>query len=536
MLSIIGPCHRIKYWLELYNSIVTDLEFEVIFVSDVAPDFELPSNFKCILSDTKPVQCVEIAYRASKGDIIHWTADDTLYEPYAFDKAVAKMKDYKTMVCFKTMEGDKKDKVATIDKTDLHYLFMPHESYANAPKTMPYGIMSRQLIEEVGGCCDRRFISGQWENDLVIRALNIGGKMTICREAVAYNLEGRHDGEQNLKKTWSYENKLLHTWYLKGDKIVYDKEEIFEPFEDLYLLSKNQGPIATDIDKYHNIRKDKINKGRFTMIREDIIRLNSVEKLKKVINGRTVGIIARGGSLIELENTIEKYKDYDICWASMNLFNVAEDCILSKIGKKLDIVSDCSTVKNYLEYEPKVRIPRFEEYLKRSDNNLLLISELVIKECFRESNKMQLFQRHINKIAAIDDVFNVETAPKEIWAAPPNSITLLLAACIAGGAKKIITFGFDGLTGADLRFLDKHCINTYYQSDLESEDRMVAAGAPEIGSLATDSFFFERDFPGVWNIYKQTYGNNCPIINCSPTTMFTCIRKIDYSQLEEELK
>ena len=65
---------------------------------------------------------------------------------------------------------------------------------------------------------------------------------------------------------------------------------------------------------------------------------------------------------------------------------------------------------------------------------------------------------------------------------------------------------------------------------------MAAAYATEIGSLATDSFFFNRDFPQVWDIYKKTYNNNCEIVTCSPNTMFTAIRKTDYDKIHEEFK
>jgi len=269
----------------------------------------------------------------------------------------------------------------------------------------------------------------------------------------------------------------------------------------------------------------------------DILKLNSTEKLKNIINGRTVGIIARGGSVKELDERIEEFKDYDICWASMNLFTPAEE-ILAKIGKELSIVSDCSNVKNWNTYEPQVRMPRFKKYLEK-DNNILFISETVISDCFKRDSNFQIFQRYMGKIATIDDIFTCPESPKEIWEAPPNSITLLLAACLAGGASKIILFGYDGLLGHDpiqRTFLDKHAIHTYYRSDLESKDRVVAADSAEIGSLATDSFFFESQWKKIEKIYRTTYKNNCDIVNCSPGTMFAVIRSTDYGRVHEELR
>ena len=269
----------------------------------------------------------------------------------------------------------------------------------------------------------------------------------------------------------------------------------------------------------------------------EIFKLNSIDKLKNIVKGRVVGIIARGGSTKILEERIEEFKHHNICWASMNLFKPAEE-ILAKINKSLSIVSDCSNVKNWHTYEPQVRMPRFKEYLEK-DENLLFISETVIRDCFRRDSFFQIFQRYMNKIATIDDIFTHPKSPISIWEAPPNSITLLLAACIAGGAKKIIMFGYDGLApkGNQTRnMLDHNCIETYYRADLEKEDRLASASTIEFGSLSTDSFFFERDWPQIWNIYKQTYENNCDIVNCSPGTMFTVIKEINYDRVHEEIK
>ena len=108
-ISFIAPSHRTQYWHNFYNSIVTNLDFEVIFVTDIEPKEEEDpsrilteiwgekrelkylnndkSKFKWIFSKTKPAQCFEIAYRQAKGDFIIWTGDDFIYSPYALDHA-----------------------------------------------------------------------------------------------------------------------------------------------------------------------------------------------------------------------------------------------------------------------------------------------------------------------------------------------------------------------------------------------------------------------------------------------------------------
>jgi hypothetical protein len=264
--------------------------------------------------------------------------------------------------------------------------------------------------------------------------------------------------------------------------------------------------------------------------------MKSIEKLRDAIKGRTVCIIARGASAKILEERIEEFKDCDVCWASMNLFKPAED-IVEKIGKKLELVSDCSNVKNTQIYEPQVRIPRFEKYL--SQGNTLLSSRTVFKDVFMNHNKLDMYDKYKEQIAIIEEVFEHEDAPDSIWDAPPNSITLLFAACIAGGAKKIVVFGYDGLKGelaSQRTRLDRQSVHTYYRDDLEREDRKIAASSEEIGSLSTDSYFFERDFPKLYKMYTEVYKNNCEIVNCSPNTMFTVIRNTTYNEVKKELE
>ena len=75
-------------------------------------------------------------------------------------------------------------------------------------------------------------------------------------------------------------------------------------------------------------------------------------KLSPIINRRPVFLLSHGASIYELERTILEYKDKDICWVSIGLFTNMEKYILSKIGKRLDVVFDCASVpegfrKNY---------------------------------------------------------------------------------------------------------------------------------------------------------------------------------------------
>ena len=255
----------------------------------------------------------------------------------------------------------------------------------------------------------------------------------------------------------------------------------------------------------------------------------AIDKLKRIINNRVVGLIARGGSLEELEKRIEEYKDLDICWASLNLFTPAEDFILKKINKTLSIVSDCTNLSNRDYFEPNVRRPRLERFLARQEDNLLQISNTVIAD-LEYTKQHDILTTYKDKIITIDQVFTGEGYSQDLWKAPPNSITLLLASLIAGHAKKIIMFGYDGFNGDN-----NLAINTYYKEYLERDERVKATGRFQVGSLVTDSRDFNRRWNDIYELYKQTYKSNTEVVNCSPSTMFTCIRRIDYDNIKNEL-
>jgi len=81
-VSIIATAHRPKNWEIVFNSVVSNLNFEVIFVGPkkLPKNTNLPDNFRFIKSKVKPTQCVEIAIRASRGKFLLLIADDLVFE------------------------------------------------------------------------------------------------------------------------------------------------------------------------------------------------------------------------------------------------------------------------------------------------------------------------------------------------------------------------------------------------------------------------------------------------------------------------
>ena len=274
--------------------------------------------------------------------------------------------------------------------------------------------------------------------------------------------------------------------------------------------------------------------------------MSPIDKIKSIIKGRPCFVVAKGASLKILKDRIEEYKDLDVCWVTLNDFHYIEDTILNKIGKKFDLVSDCATVSNVEHYENDVRIPRFEDYLSR-EGNLLMLSELVVQQCFRDQEREDLLEKYKDKIITIDELFSMPQCPQEVWHKPPNSITLLYAFLIAGGTKKIINFGLDGwqrqvnISGVDPEFIRTTgtSILSYYMPEIVKQERFDGFGDYRNGSLKGDGDDFNQRWQGICDVYKRAFDNlDVELYNCSVKTdsmdYLTSIRAfpiIDYNSV-----
>jgi len=198
------------------------------------PETPLPKNFKVIYSQVKPVQCVEIALKCAEGEVIHWTADDTTYNDFAFDEAynLYLQGNRQTMVAFRNIEDG-------VESTEQHYFYSK-----DAPRMMPFGIMNREYALDLGRV-DRRFIAGQWDNDLVMRAYSKGSNMLLSIDSIAYTEHNKkHGSEWNLRDVWDYETKLLKSLWFRNGKWNLQRFDKVENFQEENILTITQEPTG----------------------------------------------------------------------------------------------------------------------------------------------------------------------------------------------------------------------------------------------------------------------------------------------------
>lgn len=261
--------------------------------------------------------------------------------------------------------------------------------------------------------------------------------------------------------------------------------------------------------------------------------MNIQEKIASIIKGRPCFVLAKGKTLEELERKINHYKDLDVCWVTLNDFKYLEDKILSKINKKFDLISTCASVENIDIYERTIRLPRFKEYLERPVNNLLMLSNIVIEHCFKNTGNVDIYEKYKEKIVIIEELFSSPNCPKEIFDKPPNSITLLYAFLMAGGAKEVFIFGLDGLKPG-IKWSE-----SYYDSPSVLAHRQVSHprmpnGQVRInpGSLVSDSVTFNIRWNKIFEIYKKSFNNsNVKFYNVNPDSMTNHFKKITHDQI-----
>lgn len=261
-LSLFCSSIRPNLYKSLFDSLKgTTIDVEFVFAGNLKdiPAIDLPERiyFRYIkTADIKPAQIYEVARRSCIGELISWTADDAefaadvLGKAYRFFKRTCTRKD---VVSTQTKENYGEWRLCDMS---AHRFF---GGDPRAPKMAPMGIMNREYFQELGGI-DRRFICGQWDNDLVMRIYNDGGKVYHFDEGVIlldhYN---KHDQRWKVTSTrpfgqgYKHDREILEAAWGKKGQMKYDEfpykryDSGFESFEDKDLLTVSQSFTRKDL-------------------------------------------------------------------------------------------------------------------------------------------------------------------------------------------------------------------------------------------------------------------------------------------------
>jgi hypothetical protein len=262
-ISIFASSVRPHLWKFFFSSIQqNDLPFEVVFTGNLPDDmvrafapkaneFKAGQIFRYIpVGNIKPAQAYEIACRNCEGELIHWTADDAEYSPHLLDevwKVWEKTENKRTIISCQTIE-------------DGNFVHLEHHRLFgrafNTPQMAPLGFMSREFYNELGGI-DRRYVSGQWDNDIIMRALNVGAEVVqfVERGQVSLHHRNKHGGNAGtFRGGYKHDRTILEgAWAPEGrDQNIGSApfkrfDGGFEPFDrdtpDFYFKSQSHKGI-----------------------------------------------------------------------------------------------------------------------------------------------------------------------------------------------------------------------------------------------------------------------------------------------------
>ena len=189
-VSIFASSVRAKLWPSIFKSLEgTSVDYEVVFSGYCGdndkilfgPQFIYETSQQAHYQTTgniKPSQVYEIARRKCTKETIIWSADDAEYNNDVIGKAYKYWKEQnneKLILSIQTKESGYGNPQGSLFNMDVHRFFGGDRS---SPLMAPLGLMSRRFLDELGGI-DRRYICGQYENDIVMRAYAQGGSVKI---------------------------------------------------------------------------------------------------------------------------------------------------------------------------------------------------------------------------------------------------------------------------------------------------------------------------------------------------------------------
>ena len=254
-----------------------------------------------------------------------------------------------------------------------------------------------------------------------------------------------------------------------------------------------------------------------------------MDKIQEKIENKVIGLIGAGRSLEELETRIEEFKDLDICWVSLDSFEVIDDYIFSKIDKKIEIIF------SFGHFKPEEEIKKINNIIKFLKNGGLLVTNIFLRKYHNSIKFGDFYNEYKKNIFIIEEFKKNERMFYEFMSTPnkpTNSMILILPYLILQEPKKIILFGFDGGVYDEKNNNISYIKSIYYKSDI-MEDRKI--GDPFIPEEIAR---INEYLPSMHKIVKDLFqlGSEPEIINCSQNSQWEHYRKINYNQLKEEVK
>ncbi len=250
-----------------------------------------------------------------------------------------------------------------------------------------------------------------------------------------------------------------------------------------------------------------------------------IARLRKIVNGRPVVILAAGPSIKELEERIGELRHADICYFGLNNFFVQETHILQQINRRMSVtISSCPSGM------PEA-IKAIIDFLNRDEDNMFISS--FYNDAFgmlngNNFNLKQFLCDYDRKLLffSLSEIRVVPNISYPLHFILSNTLMALIQIALIGEASSIVLFGADGDCG-------KNTKDYYYRRD---EYEPIKYPKVERNFIFDTRRFFNPLTPiAVRNTYKAYGLAPINILNCSENSLYTPFPKVSYDSAFEYL-
>lgn len=261
-VSIFASAVRPHFFKTLLDSLKdSSINLEIIFGGNnplklgLTENIEWPSvHYKYILTgNIKPTQVYEICRRHCTGETVVWVADDCEFRNDILGKAYRYWKsknNEKLILSLQTKESGYGDGELKLFSMNQHCFFGRRP---DTPLMAPIGMMSRKFLDELGGL-DRRFICGQYENQIVMMAYTAAGSVEIfgdedCYVEIDHLRKSIELGESKTRqdflnrpfaKGYPNDRRVLENSWVRNGVVSFERADKHEPYDDKDILIKSQ--------------------------------------------------------------------------------------------------------------------------------------------------------------------------------------------------------------------------------------------------------------------------------------------------------
>lgn len=265
LISVYGTSNKPYLWRKMYEGIVkgNHIDCEFIFSGPEKPvDWDLPSNFKWLKTNVKPMQGQQASYLECQGEYIMCVADDTTSASWLDGKGFLDVL-YEKLI--EEMESQGHDKIVMAPKfkdrgRTFGQPFIRSGDCRGPNLSLISAIMKKSFMDDIGGF-DKRFIAPYGHIDVAMEMWARGGYLGKTRHAVVNEIDY---GENRIcQNVMNHDRPLVNSLWMRpphpeeevpGEKaygyyqtptIVLSKErnEPWQHFEKEGILEHSQGDM-----------------------------------------------------------------------------------------------------------------------------------------------------------------------------------------------------------------------------------------------------------------------------------------------------